>query len=261
MNKKVFAIGVMVLLILAVYLVFKDFTPTSSETFDVSQIIDGDTIRLSSGDKVRLIGINTPETGQPYYGEATEKLKQLIGNSPVKLEKDEDDKDQYGRLLRYVYVNDTHVNLEMVKCGMAIAYEFQPNVKYSDDFEEAEQEAKSAKQGIWTPSQFTLRVVTMHADAKDDDTQNLNDEYVVFENEGDTSLNLTGWMVYDEANNIYIFQEFNLGNHSTFTLYTGVGSNTENDVYWGSDKPIWNNHGDSLFLRDTEGLLVAHFTY
>lgn len=261
MDKKILVIGAMIFLILAGYLVMINYPTTTDDMYEVSDIIDGDTIKLTNGERVRLIGINTPEKGQPYYQQATDRLQELIGSNPVRLEKDEENEDQYGRWLRYIYINDTFVNLEMVKSGFAIAYEFQPNVKYSDTFSEAEQEAREAKIGIWTPSIFTVTISLLHADAEGDDNKNLNDEYVVFEYDGNTSINMTNWWVMDEANNEYRFQNYVLVEGFTTTLYTGSGTDTISKLYWGSTKPIWNNDGDSLYLRDAEGFLVAYYSY
>lgn len=261
MNKKILVVFALAILVAASLLVLMEFAPTSNETFEVSQIIDGDTIRLSTGERVRLIGINTPEKDQPYYLEATQKLSQLIGNDRVTLKKDVTDKDQYGRLLRYVYVNETFVNLEMVKQGYAISYSFPPNTKYLDEFEEGEQEARNSQIGIWTPSPFTLTVSSMHADAEGDDSANLNDEYVVFVNDGNSTIIMTSWTVQDEAHNFFVFPDFSFVNGSTLTLYTGSGMDTITQLFWGNDKPIWNNDGDSLYLRDAEGLLVTYYSY
>ncbi|MEE9150950.1 MAG: lamin tail domain-containing protein [Thermoplasmata archaeon] len=261
MSKKILVLVAVALLLAALFLVLRELALPSDETFEVSQIIDGDTFRLSTGEKVRLIGINTPETGQPFYTDATEKISQLIGNNRVALEKDVKDKDQYGRLLRYVYVGSTFVNLEIVRGGFAISYSLLPNVKYLDDFEDAEQEARIAQVGIWTPSNFSIGIPSFHPDAEGDDNGNLNDEYVVFENVGLSSINMTGWTVQDEANNFYVFTTFFLVNSSSVTLYTGSGTDTLTQVYWGSSKPIWNNDGDTLYLRDSHGYLVTFVSY
>lgn len=261
MDKKAMVIGIIVLLALSGYLIFMNYGPSSDEKYEVSDIIDGDTIKLTNGERVRLIGINAPETGQPYYQEATVKLEELIGSNTVRLEKDEEDEDQYGRWLRYVYVNDTLVNLEMVGQGLAISYEFQPNVKYSEEFKEAEQEAREEKIGIWTSSPFTVTISLLHADAEGDDSENLNDEYVVFVNSGNTSININQWWVLDESNNEYRFKDFLLVEGFSTTLYTGSGTDTAIEFYWGSSKPIWNNDGDALFLRDAQGFLVAYYSY
>lgn len=261
MDRKIFVVIIFVLIAVAAFFMYQELEPSSKETYEVSQIIDGDTIRLSNGEKVRLIGINAPEQGQPYYEAATQKLEELMGDEQVTLEKDVDDKDQYGRLLRYVYVNETFVNVEMVRQGFAISYPFSPNTKYTDKFEEAQEEARISQMGIWSPSELSGIVINMHADAEGDDSENLNDEYVIFENSGSSSLNMTGWTVQDEANNFYIFSTFFLGNGHSITLYSGSGADTLTEVYWDSSKPIWNNDGDSLYLRDAEGFLMTYYSY
>ena len=261
MRKDLIIIVICILLLAGVILIFRELNPESNEIYDVADIIDGDTIRLSTGQKVRLIGINTPESGQPYYDEATQKLSELIGGNRVTLKKDVEDKDQYGRWLRYVYVNDTFVNLEMVRQGMATAYEFEPNVKYSDEFYEAEGDARESQIGIWTTSSFTITISQIHADAEGDDSANLNDEYIVFENSGNASIDMTGWTLQDESNNFFVFPDFTLKNETSVTVYTGSGEDTQTRIYWGSSKPIWNNDGDALFLRDSQGYLVGFKRY
>ena len=261
MKKGLLVLIAVIALLAASYIVFVGFPPSDSQEFAVASVIDGDTIKLETGQKVRLIGINTPESGHPYYSEATEKLKALIGDSKVTLKSDEEDKDQYGRLLRYVYVNDTFVNLEIVKAGLATAYEFEPNVKHSSDFDAAESQARAAGVGIWTPSPYSLALSQLNYDAEGNDNDNLNGEFIVFTNEGNTSLELTGWMVLDEANNEYFFPSFSLGNGSSVTLFIGSGKDSGAELYWGSTKSIWNNGGDELFLRDSQGYLVAYYRY
>jgi len=235
----------------------------ANNTFYVSRIIDGDTIELSNGERVRLIGINAPEKGQYYAAEATNKLSQLIGYDSITLEKDVSDKDQYNRSLRYVYVGSTFVNLEMVRQGYAIAYPYPPDVKYADEFEEAEQEAQDAQLGMWGgPSNVSITVLYMHYDAEGNDNNNLNDEYVIFKNTGSISVNMTDWTVQDNANHLYRFPTFNLSANSIVTLYTGSGTDTDTKLYWGrAGQAIWNNNGDTLYLRDSNGGLVTDYTY
>src|SRR3989304_8615709 len=80
-------------------------------TATVTRVIDGDTFEISTGDEVRMLNINTPERGQYYYQEAKNALKILIENKTVELERDAEGTDRYGRLLRYVFVDDKFVNL------------------------------------------------------------------------------------------------------------------------------------------------------
>lgn len=246
-------------------------TPTSAlETTSaiVSSVIDGDTVKLQNGEKVRLLGINTPEKGQPYYDEATNRLKELIEGKTVTLEKDVDDKDQYGRLLRYIYIDDTLVNLEMVREGYGNVYIIPPNTKYSNKFEGAEEEAKNAQRGMWEPSgdlSQCIGILYFHWNAEGDDCYNLDDEYLTFKNTCSESIDMTGWTVKDEANHIYNFPDFRLVGGATVTLYTGSGKDTATELYWNSSghtcNAIWNNDGDTLFLRDISGNLVMSYSY
>ena len=126
----------------------------------VSHIVDGDTVELSNGEKVRYIGIDTPETREkkgsvwsynpmPYGEEAKAYNQALVGGKSVTLEFDVQKKDKYDRLLAYVYIEDKMVNLEMVKQGYAMIYTFPPNVKYVEAFLKAQQEARENQRGLW----------------------------------------------------------------------------------------------------------------
>ncbi len=133
-----------------------------SNLYLVSRVIDGDTIELNNGEKVRYIGIDTPETLDPrkpvqcFGKNASAKNKELVEGKPVWLVKDISDKDKYGRLLRYVYLGDpeqessTFVNLELVKLGFAHSYTYPPDVKYQDLFVAAQSEARENQRGLWS---------------------------------------------------------------------------------------------------------------
>lgn len=239
----------------------------NQEKILVSYVLDGDTVQLSTGEEVRLIGINAPEVGEKCSSEATEKLKDFVLDEEIILEKDIEDKDQYGRLLRYIYVDDIFVNLEIVRLGFAHKYEYGSNTKYSGQFEEAENEAclwKSAEINYITDECFDA--TNFHFNAAGDDNHNLNDEYVVLRNACDYSIDITMWTIKDEtASHVYYFPAFIIGSGDSFTLYTGVGTNTNSKLYWGRQEgdyaAIWNNKGDTLFLLDNDGNLVLSESY
>jgi len=125
---------------------------------NISKVIDGDTIKLTNGQVVRLICIDTPETNEPYYQEAKNRLEKLIENKNVRLEKDVSETDRYGRLLRYVYLDNKFINLIMVEEGYAKAYRYEPDVKSCDELEAAEGKARYSNLGIWSKTLTTTAV-------------------------------------------------------------------------------------------------------
>lgn len=126
-----------------------------AQTYNVTRVIDGDTIELASGEKVRYVGIDTPESVDPrkpvqcFGVEASKRNKELVEGKEVRLEKDISDRDHYGRLLRFVYVGDVFINLELVKEGYAHAYDYPPDISKSELFRAAEKEAREAGRGLW----------------------------------------------------------------------------------------------------------------
>ncbi len=122
----------------------------------VTAVVDGDTIEIEGGQRVRLIGVNTPETVDPrravqcFGKEASAYTKSLIEGKRVRLEKDVSEVDKYGRLLRYVYLPDgTFINLKLVQGGYAQASAYPPDTAHKDAFQTAQTEAKEAQRGLW----------------------------------------------------------------------------------------------------------------
>jgi len=118
-------------------------TSDELETKFVTKVIDGDTA-IAAGESIRLLGIDTDERGYPCYEEAKLRLEELILNQEVQLERDSEDKDQYGRYLRYIFLNGTNVNLQMVQEGLAVARFSPENTKYKEEILAAEVAARSS---------------------------------------------------------------------------------------------------------------------
>jgi len=112
-----------------------------------TKIIDGDTFLIEGGYSVRILGIDADERGYPCYEAAKNKLEELILNQEVKLEKGTEDKDQWCRYLRYIFLNDKNISLELVKEGLAVARFSPEDVKYREEVTQAEKEAKENKIG------------------------------------------------------------------------------------------------------------------
>lgn len=125
----------------------------------VQRVVDGDTVELSTGEKVRLIGVDTPETVkpnhpvEPYGKEASDFSKQLLTGQKVTLKFDVEPYDKYKRLLAYMYLQDgTFVNEKLVRDGYARIMTIPPNVANADLFLEAEREARENNRGLWGKS-------------------------------------------------------------------------------------------------------------
>lgn len=126
----------------------------------VVRVIDGDTIQLDNGLTVRLLGIDTPETVDPrksvqcFGKEASNKLKSLVLDQVVILQKDVSETDKYQRLLRYVFLpldenQLLFVNDYLIREGYAKVLTIPPDVKYVEQFLEAQREAKEKERGLW----------------------------------------------------------------------------------------------------------------
>lgn len=131
------------------------------EAVIVKRVVDGDTFVAIDKDnreiRVRMIGMDTPETVkpntpvQPYGREASNYTKKHLNKQKVYLEFDKERKDQYGRYLAYVWLDENHMfNEELVRQGLAREKYFAPNGKYRDMLKEAEKEAKQKRLNIWS---------------------------------------------------------------------------------------------------------------
>ncbi|MBI5754441.1 thermonuclease family protein [Candidatus Peregrinibacteria bacterium] len=126
----------------------------------VARVIDGDTIELINEERLRYIGIDTPEEVNPrkpvqcYAKEAATKNQQLVEGKKIIFYKDISVRDKYGRWLGFVYLEDgTFVNLELTKQGFAFAYPYVPDTSKKREFKEAEKQAAEKNLGLWSHCQ------------------------------------------------------------------------------------------------------------
>jgi len=262
----------------------------------VTRIIDGDTIEVQmNGEsfKVRYIGIDTPETVAPnrpvecFGPQATGRNGELVSGRQVELEKDVSERDDFDRLLRYVYVDGRMVNELLVAEGFAQVSTFPPDVKYVDRFLEAQRRASEKALGLWracaagqatltaeppvppptgAPGQGAASVVVdpscSQFDSPGNDNQTASEEFVCFRNAGGAVATMTGWSVADfDARHVYTFPLFSLPPGTAVRLRSGCGANAEYDLYWCADGAVWNNAGDTVKLRDASRAEVASYSY
>ena len=126
----------------------------------VTKVVDGDTIVVDDESTVRFVGMDTPETVDPrrsvgcFGKEASNETKKLLTGRTVILQKDVSDTDKYNRLLRYIFLplengQTLFVNDYLVRAGFARVLTYPPDVKYNEQFRQAEEEAKENKRGLW----------------------------------------------------------------------------------------------------------------
>ncbi len=151
---------------------------TSDQSFLITRVVDGDTMKVSingTEDTIRLIGIDTPETVHPskpvecFGMEASNKAKELLDGKMVKLEADssQGERDKYGRLLRYIFLQDgTNFNKLMISEGYAYEYTYNLPYKYQAEFKSAEQYAKTNEKGLWAPDACSEEIASQEEPAE-----------------------------------------------------------------------------------------------
>jgi endonuclease YncB( thermonuclease family) len=235
---------------------------------------DGDTFSLTVGgvvERIRLIGIDAPEVGECQADRSTAALEALLlGATDIVLVADRTDRDRYGRLLRYVEADGVSVNEALVRSGLALSRPYPPDTARQDPLDRAQAAAEREQLGLWnpgacgTPSTASLAITAIEADPPGDDTQALTQEYVEITNTGSQSVDLTGWGVKDNsASHRYLFPAgFVLTPGAAVRLRTGCGVDGTADLYWcESGSAVWNNAGDTVFVLDPNGNIVATRSY
>ena len=257
--------------LLSIVLIVLLMAPVASQDpkgpFLVKKVVDGDTIVFADGRRIRYIGINTPERGEPLWEEARDYNAQKVGGKLVTLEFGQVKEDTYGRTLAYVSVGGEMANAALLQAGLAHLFVLEP-ITYYQHFQTMQEEARTKQLGMWAPGGCTgpLKITTLHANAQGDDRENLNGEYVRICNISPRDLNLRGFSLADRQGHRYIFTKGLLRPGYTILLFTGAGNNVVEGVdqlrvYWGSSYPIWNNKGDEASLRDPQGRLIDTFVY
>lgn len=235
--------------------------------------MDGDTFVVSidgSEERVRLIGIDAPESGECLGAEATAFLDRQLRSGSLRLEQDETDRDPFGRLLRRALAGDFDVSEALVEAGLAIARSYPPDTAWDAELAFAQQRARADGAGIWDPAACgeprsdQLTVTAINENPEGDDTLNLLEEWVEVTNVTDGPLELTGWGVRDESasKRFYFPDGFVLDAGAAVRVRSGCGADTANDLHWCvSGSAVWNNDGDTVFVFDPDGSFAAVYTY
>jgi len=196
---------------------------------NLTRAIDGDTFDSDIG-KVRLLGINTPEKKQPFYKEAKDYLTGYEGKT---VEIETRSKDKYDRTLGYVYYSDILVNKGILELGLANLYYYEKDENY-ESMKKAEEFARNNGMGIWKKSDNESCVELVNLKYVEQERCNNQEQLIINNNCGSMNVSLK-----DDANHI-----------ERFILKQGV--------YIKNFSCVWNDAGDSLFLRDESGILLFY---
>jgi hypothetical protein len=220
-----------------------------SEIVFVDRVIDGDTFVVNSS-SVRLLGINCPEKGERLYSEAGDFLSDFVLNESARLVRGNEDTDRYARLLRYVFVDDVNVNLELVRNGYANFYFPGGKDFYYNDFVSAWNECLKKNINLCEKS------VDVCSDCIKLDYLDADKQEFSLVNDCLYDCDISKWSVKDEGRKKFVFPDFILKKEKN--VIVGIDSG---DFLWGGNDYVWTETGDSLFLRDEEGKLVLFYSY
>ncbi len=129
-------------------------TPTPKpDYYKVTRVLDGDTIEISSGERVRYHAIDAPENNEKWGTVAYKTNRDLVEGKTVRIEIDRPARDQYGRILAFIWIGDTMINERLVDDGLAKVFliKGEAKPKYLSRLQAAEDRAKGATRGLWTP--------------------------------------------------------------------------------------------------------------
>ena len=244
MNKKhalIFAFLITGLIASNIYL-FSPSTIPNTETAIVARVIDGDTIELDDGRKVRLQNINAPEKNEPGYELSINHLK-LLENQTIELEIL--GTDRYYRTLARVY-SPNYLNLELVNLGLVKkAWVQKSELK---EFSKAEENAVKNFRGIWGKSEY-------YGCFKSDIDE--KSELVILTNICNP-INIKDWTLKDESRRVYKFLS---SSQTKIRIHSSQGQDNETDIFWNEKTNIWNNDRDTLYLFDKDSNIVHYNSY
>lgn len=245
-------------------------TAPPGEVAIVTRLFDGDSMEVEIDgrpDEVRLLGINAPE-GDECYGEtARETLAELIGRNAVTLVAAGEDRDGFGRMLRYLFVGDRDVNAEMVAEGHATV--LQGDHPRNQEFALLSDRAWEDRLGMWSPGTCgggpesdAIEIGEIRHDPPGPDDEVLTDEWIEIENRGADGVDLGGWILRDESSqNRFRLPAVSLSPGDRLRVRTGCGPDSPSDLHWCSERSVWSNGGDTVILQDPNGNVVTRERY
>jgi endonuclease YncB( thermonuclease family) len=242
------------------------------ESYRVVRVLDGDTLDVEVADgteRIRLLGVNAPESHECMGPESAAMLASLVGKA---VSVSRDGQDRSGRTLAHLFARDgRHVQREIVVAGLALAVRYGRVDEHTPRLEEAQEEARSGRIGMFAPGACgslphpgagDLRVAEVDANPDGDDLRQGAGESVLIE--GRPGQSLAGWTLRDiSATHRFRFgEESALDESGQLRVYTSCGDRRAGAEFWcRKGSAVWNNTGDTAYLLDPDGSFVAWLDY
>ena len=231
-------------------------------TREVVRVIDGDTVVLNGGERVRINYINTPEKREELGPEAGAFARERFQGARVKVEGNT--RDGYGRLLGDVIAQGKSLAQTMVAHGLAHVFLIPP---YDTDkvklLMAAQARARDKKLGIWDTGRYqgNFHITSFHANPPGKDKFNLNGEYLRIANITTDPQSLSGYTLSNRAKDQFVFGEVIIPAGHTVIVSSGHGTDQPDPkkqirMFWRRKSEAWSNWGDTATLRDSEGKVV-----
>jgi endonuclease YncB( thermonuclease family) len=245
----------------------------------VVSVTDGDTLEVQIGGvsaDVRLLGINAPESDECWGPDSTAALTALIGDRDLLLVEGDEDTDEFGRLLRYAYIDEPDgpifINSLMVTLGNAGG--LSSGHEFARRFKALEASAFQSGAGMWgtfvcgdaeglKADRPVIRVSDVQYDPDGPDNERLSEETVTIVNEGYGRVAISGWAMRDESsrNRMTFPSGTVLAPGDSVTVVTGCEGGPPGAIYWCNDGAVWSNSGDTVVVSDTLGNAVIWHWY
>jgi micrococcal nuclease len=253
--------------------------PEERITASVISITDGDTLEVridGATSDLRMLGINAPELDECWGAESTIELAEMIEGREVLLVSGEEDADEFGRLLRYVYLDDpdgaVFINSAIVEFGNAIG--LSNGHEHQRSFKSLEASAFQSGVGMWgtfvcgddegiVADRPVIRVSDVQYNPDGPDNERLEEETVTIVNEGYGRVSMAGWVLRDESSrHRFTFPKGTLlVPGDSVTVVTGCSGGPEGAIHWCNDGAVWSNQGDTVIVSDTQGNAVIWYWY
>ena len=231
---------------------------TDGDTFDV--LIDNPPNRLKQRETVRLLGVDAPELNhdgkaEPFSFEASEYTKDRVYNKTVLLVFDHRLRDQYGRVLAYVYLPDgSCLNVELLEQGYVRLYSGE-ECRLTEEFRLLEGTARQDQVGLWAEEEKSVFIAEIHNAGYE--------EHLVIRNGTEKAVELRNWRIVDDDGAVLLIPDgVVLEARGTVTIYSGSeGVHDPPRSYYLTKQNIWNNNGDTAYLYSAANELVDTYRY